>query len=117
MESSAHSHRPSYRTAVVAFVVGLGLGFAVRELGVSAYAQVMDPGQQRIETNQGISQLNAKMAEMLTVLRTGTLKVKVVGSDKTTGSAQSVIFESAPSGGVSPVSKDNTGSPTREKSR
>jgi hypothetical protein len=93
MENTAHGRGRHYRTALVMFVIGLGLGLMARELAISAYAQVMDPGQQRNEMNQGISQLNAKMSEMLTVLRTGTLKVRVVGTDKTGGTVPTASFD------------------------
>lgn len=102
MESYAPAQSRHYRTALATFVVGLALGLMARGLAVSAYAQIMDPGQQRNETNQGISQLNAKMAEMLTILRTGTLKVRVVGTDKTGGTAPPVSFPPGPSPGATP---------------
>lgn len=76
-----------YRTVLAGFVFGLALGLIARELVGTAYAQVMDPGQQRLETNQGIAQLNAKVDEILGLLRTGTLKVRMVQTDKTDGTA------------------------------
>lgn len=97
----------SYRTAGVMFAIGLALGLAARDLAVSAHAQVMNPAQQRVEANEGISQMNAKMAEMLNILRTGTLKVRVVGSDKTPASAQGVWFEAAGSDRSSGPSDDS----------
>lgn len=117
MEQSALGHGPRYRTAVATFIIGLALGLMARELAVSAYAQVMDPGQQRNEMNQGIAQLNAKMTEMVGILRTGTLKVRVVGSDKTTGSAQSVLFQSAPTGTPSSPGGSEPESPPRDVPR
>lgn len=117
MEQRATMARRHYRTAVAAFVIGLALGLTVRQLVGTAYAQVMDPGQQRIETNQGIAQLNAKMAEMLAVLRTGTLKVRLVETDKTSWSAPSAPSEtgsprSSPGTNV-PLAAPGTGESTR----
>lgn len=87
-----------YRTAA-AFIVGLVLGLAARQLVTTAYAQVMDPGQQRMETNQGIAQLNAQLGEVLSLLRTGTLKVRAAETDKTSGTARTPpIVSSGPIG-------------------
>ncbi len=111
MDTIARGPARRYRTALVTFMIGLALGLMARELAISAYAQVMDPGQQRNEMNQGISQLNAKMSEMLTVLRTGTLKVRVVGTDKTGGTAPTASFEPGDGAGRKPGDRPSANAP------
>jgi len=85
MNMDLYQRSGGYRTAFAAFVVGLVLGFAVREISPSAHAQPFNPAAQRMDIGQGIAQLNAKTAEVLAVLRTGTLKVRVVETDKSSG--------------------------------
>jgi hypothetical protein len=86
--------RPDYRTVATAFAIGLAVGVMAREFTRPAHAQIPDPAQQRLDMNQGIAQLNGQVAELLTVLRTGTLKVRVMETDKTGGAGPRISFES-----------------------
>lgn len=75
-----------YRTAMVFFVLGALAGAFAGDFLRSAYAQIPNAAQQRQDMNSGMQQLNGTMSEVLSVLRTGTLKVRLVETDKTSGS-------------------------------
>jgi hypothetical protein len=108
-----------YRAAIAAFVIGLLVGSVASDMIRPAFAQVANPTQQRLETNQNLDQLNAKVAELLTVLRTGTLKVRVVETDKTGSAAKSPSDRSEPAASPStgfsrgPVVSPGTAAPAR----
>lgn len=85
METNHYQPRPCYRTALICFTLGVLAGILADDLLRSTYAQIPNAGQQRQEINVGMQQLNGTMSEVLTVLRTGTLKVRIIETDKTTG--------------------------------
>ncbi len=98
METTAiHRHSATrYGPLLVALIIGLVIGSTARDAIRVASAQVPNPYQQRLETNQGLEQLNASVAEVLTVLRSGTLKVRVVETDKTGSATRSSREQSEP---------------------
>jgi len=100
METNGLTNTRRYRTAVAAFLAGLAVGILARAPEQPAYAQIPDPAQQRVDMNAGITQLNAQATEILNLLRTGTLKVRVIETDKTSGVGQRISFE--PSGNADP---------------
>ncbi|MBI4580995.1 MAG: hypothetical protein HY718_14910 [Planctomycetes bacterium] len=109
------SGRRHYRTALT-FALGLIVGAAAGDWRRPAQAQIPNAGQQRLEANQGIQQLNATMSEVLTVLRTGTLKVRVVETDKSpSGSPLRTLPDQSgqkPSSPAPAASATPSGSPT-----
>ncbi|HOA72612.1 MAG TPA: hypothetical protein PL151_16160 [Phycisphaerae bacterium] len=101
MDAIAHARggqRRGYRTIVAAFALGLICGLSARGLNRSAYADLPSPANQRLEMNEGIARLNGQVAEILSLLRSGTLKVRVVETDKTSGTLSPVLLEPSAGG-------------------
>lgn len=105
MLSSTDDRPRGYRAIPAAFIIGLLLGTMAHDVIRPASAQIANPYQQRADTNQGLDQMNARLGELLTLLRTGTLKVRVVETDKTSSAARpsSERSEPAPLPPVSPA--------------
>jgi gas vesicle protein len=75
-----------YRTALIGFGLGAMVGALAGDLLRPACGQTANPIQQRQEMNTSLQQLNTTMNEVLSVLRTSTLKVRIVETDKSPGS-------------------------------
>ncbi len=65
-------------------VIAIELSVLVGPLAPRAYAQIPDSGLQRKELLEAQQQTNAKLDLILQHLRTQTIKVRVVGTDKET---------------------------------
>lgn len=99
MHSPETTNRRGYRTAVAAFAVGMVVGGLLRDATRPAQAQMMPNGwQQRVETNQGLDRLNDRMGDVLALLKSGTLQVRVVETDKTRTAAGSRGATERPAG-------------------
>lgn len=83
-QTSESTHGMSYRTKALIFAGGLVVGLLAGEFVrlPKAQAQIPDPAAQRMAAQKASSQTNLLLKEMIKVLRTETLKVEVVGSDK-----------------------------------
>lgn len=83
------SSRPRhYRTALICFVAGwLGASLA-KEVFSPAMAQIPDAGAQRLQLQQSMDQSNARLGEIVDLLRHGTLQVRIVETDKGQGTTR-----------------------------
>ena len=90
-----------YRTALICFGLGAVVGTLAGDFLRPVYGQMANPIQQRQDTNTSLQQLNTTMGEVLNVLRTGTLKVRVVETDKSGGSGSRSASDRGGSGGSS----------------
>jgi len=68
--------------AVLLAVIAIELSVSIRPFTPSAQAQIPDSGMQRNQLLEAQRQTNAKLDAILKHLRTQTIKVKVLGTDK-----------------------------------
>ena len=65
-------------------VIAIELSVLIGPLSQPAFAQIPDSGKQRMELLDAAQQTHATLGNILGHLKTGTIKVKVVGTDKNT---------------------------------
>jgi hypothetical protein len=70
---------------VLLLFVGFMMGLLADSLRAPAYAQIPDPAMQRHQTAHEQQQTNRLLGDILGVLRSQTLQVRIVETDKTKG--------------------------------
>jgi hypothetical protein len=86
MQPSVETRRSrGYRAFALVFVAGMAIGLTCGEILrlPHAEAQIPDAGKQRLISNEELQQTNQLLRELLRLLRTETLNVKVVEDGKT----------------------------------
>jgi hypothetical protein len=76
----------SYWTIGLVFLAGIIVGKSLDLLHQVAYAQIPDAGLQRNAMQKELQDTNARLAEVLSLLRNQTFKVRVVQGEAPTGS-------------------------------
>jgi len=74
--------RARYGTIGFVFFLGLVMGMLADGLRTPAYAQIPDPAKQRHDTARELRQTNQLLSDILGVLRSQTLKVRIMETDK-----------------------------------
>jgi len=74
-----------YGTCALVFACGVAAGAMLfgRPGPAPAHAQIPDPGAQRVHAVQVGQETNRLLRELLHILRTDTLKVRIIDTDKT----------------------------------
>ena len=78
-------HKRGFWIVLIVFLIGVLTGMSLNLLHPSAYAQIPDAGMQRNQLQKEMEALNARVGDVLTLLRTQTFKVRIVQEDEGAG--------------------------------